>query len=738
VKTGTFVAVKRLKRIDLTQSQLEGLMTEVNLLEKFSHENIVKYLGLVTTENHLNLVLELVEGGSLAGILDAHGNFSEPLVAVYIKQVLAGLAYLHKGGVVHRDIKGPNILITKEGVVKLADFGIAMNESLAAEGDCLGSPYWMAPEIIERVPSACPTACDIWSLGCTIIELLTGAPPYADMIAFSAMFRMVQEKHPPLPDDISPALEDFLLKCFRRDPTERPTAAELLKHPWILQHEKEKTDNAKTQTAMVQQQQHITRTPEVPPKSPTLTNSQDEFETSLSQELGRKQIISFLTSSTAFPGDTPSFLNGLPLSCYVLLKFLNYWAEFKSQSFNLLTYVISSYTGLITDNRVSNPTLSFCLSCTSLLLRLTTQKLKSEKLANHSVEDQLKILVLDSTKEFPVEKLQYMQLDEEKMQKMEMVFCEDLRLLVSTVYGFLLGNVYDALKVAVVGLLNQSLSGDNKPSGIHTGGSLRKANSGSNIMSNDGIASLLKGVTSLLDELLTSFQTNFVHSELSKTFFEQVFYYLNCLLFNDLITRQERCTRDTALELQAAINYLQQWIEKTGPEWFGSSINEFNYLKQAVELLLDSNKTNLTDENTRKQLYPHLNAWQIKQLLTYYQPSSGSNEKKVPFNVISAITDSRVNSENSFILVFDKEATRPLSLDKLHYLNWSDLHSLPFRPLLKRQLFSSWITYSTSQLQEHKSQPSSLSLSRLWDPAIEFGCSELQYVLTLDSFSLKD
>jgi cell division control protein CDC15 len=136
-------------------------------------------------------------------------------VAVYIKQVLRGLEYLHARNVIHRDIKGANILTTREGVVKVADFGVATkledgglnnNNSNAFAG----TPYWMAPEVIEMQPYV-TTACDIWSLGCTVFELLKGSPPNFDLNQFSAMIKIVKEAGAmPLPEGLSPELTDFL------------------------------------------------------------------------------------------------------------------------------------------------------------------------------------------------------------------------------------------------------------------------------------------------------------------------------------------------------------------------------------------------------------------------------------------------------------------------------------------------------------------------------------------------
>lgn len=117
--------------------------------------------------------------------------------------------------------------------MKLADFGVATKLTKGEKANSVvGTPYWMAPEIIE-MSGYISTACDIWSVGCTVIELLTGSPPYFDLNKWSALIKIVQDEHPPLPADISENCKDFLLKCFEKDAGSRIEAKDLLKHPWV-------------------------------------------------------------------------------------------------------------------------------------------------------------------------------------------------------------------------------------------------------------------------------------------------------------------------------------------------------------------------------------------------------------------------------------------------------------------------------------------------------------------------
>eukprot|EP00217_Crustomastix_stigmatica_P008349 CAMPEP_0183794576 /NCGR_PEP_ID=MMETSP0803_2-20130417/3921_1 /TAXON_ID=195967 /ORGANISM="Crustomastix stigmata, Strain CCMP3273" /LENGTH=377 /DNA_ID=CAMNT_0026038981 /DNA_START=124 /DNA_END=1253 /DNA_ORIENTATION=- len=243
-RSGAVVAIKEISIAGIGAVELEGIRGEIELLQRLDHENVVKYLGSVQTERFLYIILEYVENGSLSSVTrpSRFGCFPEPLCALYVAQTLEGLAYLHEQGVVHRDIKGANILTTKDGLVKLADFGVATQRA-KGKGDTnvpsaessapAGTPYWMAPEVIEL--SASGPAMDIWSVGCTVVELLTGAPPYFELQAMPALFRVVNDPHPPLPAHASPLLEGFLMRCWAKNPDERPAARELLRDPWIVE-----------------------------------------------------------------------------------------------------------------------------------------------------------------------------------------------------------------------------------------------------------------------------------------------------------------------------------------------------------------------------------------------------------------------------------------------------------------------------------------------------------------------
>ena len=230
--TGETVAVKQIQLANIPKSELGEIMSEIDLLKNLNHPNIVKYKGSEKTRDYLYIILEYCENGSLHNICKRFGKFPEGLVGVYISQVLDGLLYLHDQGVIHRDIKGANILTTKDGSVKLADFGVATKTGALSDYAVVGSPYWMAPEVIDQ--SGATTASDIWSVGCVVVELLEGKPPYHFLAPMPALFRIVQDDCPPLPEGASPVVKDFLLHCFQKDSNLRVSAKKLLRHPWMM------------------------------------------------------------------------------------------------------------------------------------------------------------------------------------------------------------------------------------------------------------------------------------------------------------------------------------------------------------------------------------------------------------------------------------------------------------------------------------------------------------------------
>ncbi|OBZ73803.1 hypothetical protein A0H81_05896 [Grifola frondosa] len=224
LNTGQMVAVKRIRLEGLKEEEIAQLMKEVDLVKSLSHPSIVKYEGMARDDDTLNIVLEYAENGSLGQTLKAFGKLNERLVANYVVKILEGLHYLHRNDVVHCDLKAANILTTKNGNVKLSDFGVSLNlRAMEREmKDVAGTPNWMAPEVIELKGAS--TKSDIWSLACTVIELLTGRP---------LMFRIVEDDMPPLPEGCSESLQNFLKSCFNKDPTKRPSAELLCEHEWL-------------------------------------------------------------------------------------------------------------------------------------------------------------------------------------------------------------------------------------------------------------------------------------------------------------------------------------------------------------------------------------------------------------------------------------------------------------------------------------------------------------------------
>ena len=223
------------KQLELTRQQRrELLFNEVVILRDYRHPNIITLLGAHLVEEQLWLVLELLPA-SLTDIVTT-SLMTEQQMATVLREVLQALAFLHRQGVIHRDIKSDSVLLGEDGRVKLAEFGFcgAVGGEVAQRRSLVGTPYWMAPEVISRVGYG--TEVDIWSLGVLTLEMLHGEPPHFHLAPLDAMRAIRDLPLPPLRQTVSPGLERVLEQCLQHEPAGRPTAAELLHHPFLQSH----------------------------------------------------------------------------------------------------------------------------------------------------------------------------------------------------------------------------------------------------------------------------------------------------------------------------------------------------------------------------------------------------------------------------------------------------------------------------------------------------------------------
>lgn len=250
--TGELLAVKQVELPSAAKgtetdkrknTMVSALEHEIDLLQGLHHENIVRYLGTSTDDNYLNIFLEYVPGGSIAMMLKQYNTFQEPLIQNFVRQILAGLSYLHERNIIHRDIKGANILVDNKGAVKISDFGISKkaNPQSMLHGDnknqrtsLQGSVFWMAPEVVRQ--TAHTTKADIWSLGCLVVEMFIGAHPFPDHDQLQAIFAIGSSRaRPPAPEGASDAAKEFLDMTFEIDYEKRPSANELRESRFVKQ-----------------------------------------------------------------------------------------------------------------------------------------------------------------------------------------------------------------------------------------------------------------------------------------------------------------------------------------------------------------------------------------------------------------------------------------------------------------------------------------------------------------------
>jgi hypothetical protein len=230
--TGRVCAVKIIK--DTENTAEETLLNEIGIMNSCKHENIVQYIGAYLHEKQLWIAMEFLEGGKLTDLV-MRIEFNEREIAYICREVLKALAYLHKEKLLHRDIKSDNILIGSGGEVKLADFGFCVELIDNKRKTVIGTPYWMAPEVVVGKPY--DGKIDVWSLGIMALEMTDGDPPHMHLPPLRALYEIAKQPAPKVQDPSKWSLlfQDFIDCCLKKDQTERSTAAELLKHDFIAQ-----------------------------------------------------------------------------------------------------------------------------------------------------------------------------------------------------------------------------------------------------------------------------------------------------------------------------------------------------------------------------------------------------------------------------------------------------------------------------------------------------------------------